>query len=331
MELKLGKINNDSLILGLKALITKEREVLTQILHYLKEIESRRLYLARGFSSLFAFMTEELGYSEAAAQRRIAAMRLVKEIPEVEPKIKRGEISLSVASQVQTFLRKEKISRKEQKQAPIKPKEKLELIQSLAGTSARDCEKKLIKMNPQLNTPKEKTRPITEDKTLIQFTANKKLMDKIHRLKALLSHKNPENSYELLFEQLTDLALEKLDPIKRQQRRSKRENAQAPRPGALKSPVGEGERTPNPLPTSEVKRYIPQRVKDYIWTRDKGSCQYQDKKTGRLCGSKQYLEIDHIFPYSLGGPHRPDNLQLKCRAHNQYRSRLLFGPPPLKT
>jgi hypothetical protein len=38
-----------------------------EVIEYLKEIETRELHLARGFSSMFAFATEFLGYSEAEA------------------------------------------------------------------------------------------------------------------------------------------------------------------------------------------------------------------------------------------------------------------------
>ncbi len=93
-NLKLKKDQN--LILELKNLVSTERRVLTKILHYLREIEVRKLYLTRGYPSLFAMLTQELGYSESAAGRRIQAMRLIKEIPQVEAKIEKGTLSLRI-------------------------------------------------------------------------------------------------------------------------------------------------------------------------------------------------------------------------------------------
>jgi len=101
--LSLKNKNNQTLILDLKDLVSRERQLLTEVLHHLREVEIRHLYLERGYSSLWAFATEELGYSESAAQRRIQAMRLLKEIPEVEEKIESGRLSLSVASQLHGF------------------------------------------------------------------------------------------------------------------------------------------------------------------------------------------------------------------------------------
>ncbi|MDX1386184.1 MAG: hypothetical protein R3257_01245, partial [bacterium] len=194
-SINLRKFTNDNLISDLHDLVTRERELTTQILHYLKEIEERKLYLEMGFSSLFAFLTEEMGYSEGAAQRRIQAMRLIKDIPEIEKKIESGKISLSVASQVQGFIQRENKKRRENKSFKLNKSEKLELINRLEGTSARKCDEKLAKISPETALPKEKTRPITEDKTLIQFVADKKLMGKIEKLKCLMSHQNTEGGY----------------------------------------------------------------------------------------------------------------------------------------
>lgn len=293
MELNLKTKSDTILLADLKAMVAKERQLLTQILHYLKEVYDRRLYLERGYSSLFAFCTEYLGYSESAAQRRIQAMRLLKEIPQVEEKIEKGILSLSVASQLQSFLRKE------EKTAPMTPEEKLELIEEMEGTSARVCEKKLIQKAPEKALPKEKTRPISEEKTLIQFVADKILMSKIEKLKSLLSHQNVEGRYDRLFEKVIDMALEELEP-----------------------------RESKALPTSEVKskgRYIPKAIRREVWVKAEGKCQYQDKQTGRVCGSTHKLEIEHLKPYAWGGGHQPDNLQLLCRNHNQHKAKKIFG------
>src|SRR5262245_25099760 len=136
--------NNQVLVSELSCLVKQERELLTKILHYLKELDARKLYLKLGYSSLFSYVTEALGYSEAAAQRRIYAMRLIRDLPEVEDKIESGKISLSVASQMQSFFQKEAKSKKEQEK--LNKAQKLELINQLEGISSRNCEKVLAAM-----------------------------------------------------------------------------------------------------------------------------------------------------------------------------------------
>jgi len=372
MEVKLKKKSDPCLIDDLKKLVARERQTLSRILDHLREVETRRLYLARGFPSLFAWMRSELGYSEASAQRRIAAMHLIKEVPEVVEDIKQGEISLSVVSQVQSYFRKENQKRREKRELPLPKAEKLKLLSQLKGSSSRECERKLILLSPELNLPKEKTRPVGASRTLLQFTANQDFMEKIERLKDLTSHQNPSGSYETLFEQAVDLALERLDPLRREARRKLKEKkrkelaesreARAKAKFAVGQGNAESKSDTTPLPASEVEaeqsqtarpdgklasqstlassagptapvkskakprcRHIPHRLRDQIWQRDRGRCQHRDPKTGKICGSKKFLHIDHHFPFALGGEHQVKNLRLRCSAHNRYRSELLFG------
>ena len=98
MNLKL--LTDRVLIEDTKILVTKEREVLVQLLHHLKEIDNRKLYSDLGYSSLFVYMTKGLGYSESAAGRRIQAARLLRSHPEIETKIENGSLNLTNLNQV---------------------------------------------------------------------------------------------------------------------------------------------------------------------------------------------------------------------------------------
>ena len=66
-------------------------------------------------------------------------------------------------------------------------------------------------------------------------------------------------------------------------------------------------------------RSIPAAVKREVWRRDSGCCSYVDRHTGRRCGSRFFLEIDHIVPVAQGGAAEPANLRLRCTAHHRYR------------
>ena len=48
-------------------------------------------------------------------------------------------------------------------------------------------------------------------------------------------------------------------------------------------------------------RYIPVAVRREVWRRDDGCCSYVDPHSGRRCGSRYRLEIDHVVPFALGG------------------------------
>ena len=78
------KISNSEIISKIKSLVGEERRTTNLILNYLQMVETRRLYAEMGYPSLFEFCTRELGYSAAAAYRRIESMRLLKSLPLVE-------------------------------------------------------------------------------------------------------------------------------------------------------------------------------------------------------------------------------------------------------
>jgi len=308
--------NNELLISDLKSLITQERSTLIEIIDHLREVERRKLYLQQGHPSLFSWVTECLGYSEGAAQRRIQAMRLVQDLPELEDKISSGKLSLCVASQLQTYLRRNDKKRREEKTEKLSKVEKLDLVSRLAGTSARKCEQALAQISPEMALPREKTRPITEEISQISFVASRKLIQKFERLKSLTSHQNPGGSYEKLFTHLAAIGLEKLDPVARQNRREHRENKR--NQAGVKTTLEDSHDKASP-PTLATKRSIPTPLRDQVWLRDGGQCQYRDKRTGKQCGSEHFIEFDHQVPFSWGGEHSLKNLRLYCRNHNLYR------------
>ncbi len=55
-------------------------------------------------------------------------------------------------------------------------------------------------------------------------------------------------------------------------------------------------------------RHIPDHVKVEAWRRDGGVCVN--------CGASDYLEFDHIIPFSKGGANTVNNVQLLCRRCN---------------
>ena len=74
-----------------------------------------------------------------------------------------------------------------------------------------------------------------------------------------------------------------------------------------------------PLRPARRSRYIPAPVRRAVWRRDGGCCSYVDPHSGRRCGSRFLLELDHIVPFALGGSAEPGNLRLRCSAHHRLR------------
>jgi hypothetical protein len=66
-------------------------------------------------------------------------------------------------------------------------------------------------------------------------------------------------------------------------------------------------------------RNIPSEVKREMEKSRHNGCTHVDKVTGQRCGSKHFLQMDHIHEYSQGGSNEVENLNWLCGFHNRYR------------
>ena len=83
------------------------------VIDHLRELERRRLYLSQGFSSVFDYVTRELGYSEAAAWRRIKAMRLCADVEGARERMRDGSLTLNSAALLQNAFDRQERKRKQ--------------------------------------------------------------------------------------------------------------------------------------------------------------------------------------------------------------------------
>ena len=100
--------------------------------------------------------------------------------------------------------------------------------------------------------------------------------------------------------------------------------AAAKRPGVASQPSAPkagGARQGHAAPSQpQVRgRTIPAAVKRQVWERDGGCCSYVDRGSGRRCGSRHVVQMDHVRPFALGGSADPGNLRLLCAAHHRHR------------
>ena len=97
-----SELGDQQLLDQTKRLAANQRCLEVHILDHLDEIDRRCLALLRGFSSLFDYTVRELGFSEAAAQRRIQTMRLCRRHGWVRAALQSGELNLTAAAQLET-------------------------------------------------------------------------------------------------------------------------------------------------------------------------------------------------------------------------------------
>ncbi len=91
-------LSNLTLDENLQQLVIGEREILAEIIIYIREVDCRKMYLEFVYPSLFEYMTKRMNYSNASAQRRIDAARISFDVPEVLEHLESGDINLSQLS-----------------------------------------------------------------------------------------------------------------------------------------------------------------------------------------------------------------------------------------
>lgn len=265
----------------IKSLARQERELTQEILEHVAEVDRRKLYLAMSYPSLFEYLVREIGYSEGSAQRRIDAARLLQRIPEISNHIHSGSISLSQISKMQKICRQIKRTSGDAIQVSVQ-KEVLEKLQN-QGAKQTDL---ILAREFQIEIAVEEKKQIQSDESVrVEVTFSKEEMQVIGKAQAILSHKTGGNIKATLLEMANQII-----------------KAQVPKN--------------RPAATVAVQTTTP-RLRKEILHRDR-SCQYKDHKSGRICGSKYFLEVDHVQPRYVGGTNTAKNLRTLCSAHNKF-------------
>jgi 5-methylcytosine-specific restriction endonuclease McrA len=150
-----------------------------------------------------------------------------------------------------------------------------------------------------------------EQKWKVEGVVSERVHAKLERCKKLLSRKHPKGvDYDTLFDELTELYLDKTDPERRVKKQKKRV-------AQTKSKTTQ-------------TRHIPAEVKDEVWKRDDGKCTFVGSNEKR-CNSDHNLQFDHYpVPYARGGPSTVNNLRLLCAKHNRYTAEKTYGETHMK-
>lgn len=294
--MNIARLPTPELLDRTRHLVQEELRIGLEVLTHLREIERRRLYLELGHSSLFVFCLRELGYSESQAQLRIDAMRAIRETPEIEAKLRTGELNVTAVVKVQRFLRQEKKMRAKNYSLSDRAK----LFSETSGKSVREVEQALVALSPSSAVPTEKAQLVTNELMELRMAVSRQAYERLLRLQQLHSHrlKNPQSLSELV-ELIAEDATRSAD---------KKLNGTNPKP----------DQTIAPISIKVRSRRIPASVRREVWRRDQGRCSFRSDDDKRRCDSRSYLQIDHVTPFSQGGrSDQPGNLRLLCGAHNR--------------
>ena len=234
-------LSDDRLLERTKELSGIEHHLEVVVIDHLREIQKRRLYLRLGFSSLFDYAVRELGYSDAAAWRRIKAMRLCADVEGVRERLQNGSMTLNAAAQLQHAFdrqerKKERAARSaprgagfrsaaqsqngsapprsaERKPAPVlDPEARRELVEQASGKSSREVMQLLAEVDPELAAPADRVRPLGGGRWELKAVIDDECRRGLERLKGLLSHVDPHLTMGQLMGRLVREGLDRHDP-----------------------------------------------------------------------------------------------------------------------
>src|SRR5207253_9133985 len=95
MEPSISSLSNDELLTATRNLVRQSCSTEADLLMHLGEIDERKLYLDRAYSSMFTFCTRELRFSEGAAYNRILVARVARKLPALIEALQSGRAHLA--------------------------------------------------------------------------------------------------------------------------------------------------------------------------------------------------------------------------------------------
>lgn len=414
---QLSALSDNDIEVRLKRLVKMEREALHEVLIHIREVYSRRIYLKRARSSLFDYLTRDMGYSAAAAQRRIDAARLSAELPEVLNSVKEGSLNLSQISLLAKACREKEKQNKSLAQqnhnpslldfsskstaakmeskvdtsfktssAKVSTVEKQNILKELNNKSQRETEKIVLQAFSLPKLKKTKIQHQSDGSVYLEMPLSPGQWKAFKRCQELLAHKNPHGEWSEVLKLVCDFYISKKDLSQSRAEKSQKhlnknqhdssenrlvkKNVQqssskddkvlashqkyshknkscnrsygykaASKPSASAAEVSSSPSVPTSAAEVDSLPFVPASisqndhlsfrprvkkrqalsicVRRIIFQRDR-CCQFKDSSTGKICGSRYQLEIDHKIPVAHGGSNDLSNLRLTCRAHNQW-------------
>lgn len=324
----LGDLTDREVLARVHDAVRDERVATARLIALLMEIDTRRLYLGEGCSSLFTYCTQVLHLSEHAAYNRIETARAARRFPVILELVASAAVTLTTIRLLAPHLT-DANHRDVLERARHKSKREVELL--VATVDPRPDVPSMVRKLPTPATPQSPTlppqetakpdvsmsietascapppprstevKPVAPERYKIQFTVSRETYDKLRRAQDLLRHTVPNGDPAIIFERALTLLVADLE----RKRTGKTKHPRADRGANVDS------------------RHIPSAVKRTVWQRDNGRCAFNGPH-GR-CTETGFLEYHHVVPFASGGQTSPTNLELRCRAHNQYEAELWFG------
>ena len=287
---ELAALSDDALVERVNDLAARERRASVTLIRALVEFDKRRLYLREGCSSLFGYCTQVLHLSEGSSYNRIEAARAALRYPKVLESLERGDLTVTAVRLLAPHLTS---ANHAEVLAAAKHRSKVGVQELIASLSPRGAVATII---PTVVTP------LGQELYRLEVTLTRETHEKLRRAQALARHALPGGDVGSILDRALTLLIDDLE-------RRRFARVRSPQPSR-----GDG---------SASGRHIPAAVRRAVWLRDQERCAFVGR-AGR-CRETAFLEFHHLTPYAAGGAATVENIQLRCRAHNQHEARLVFG------
>ena len=300
----LKDISDSNLLENVKSLKKVEDKTLADLILFLSEVDARKLYRDIGFSSLYSYCIEGLGYSGASAYRRIQAARAFKDNPEIYELLKDGKLSLCAIAEISKVMTADN---------------KTELLELSQGKPKAEVQKLTLKYQPPVAPLKKEkviakrvivdnqdplfsTASTSESKVETRFTfaaeVDQEFMDLLQEAKEIVGHMP---SVEVIKRSLKEF-VSRRRAAPRIAKNSEPKSVATKPEQAIQTESEQLEKTeiaPNEPKAAKAcprSRYIPTAVAYRVRQRDQHQCTFTSPD-GRRCSERCGLQIDHIEPF----------------------------------
>ena len=345
----LRRLTDAELSERVRSLAARERGATALLVAHLAELDTRDVHLREGYSSLFAYCRDALSLSEHEAYNRIEVARAARRFPVVLELLAAGSVNLTtvrllgphltpenhrgvlesargkrraeveeIVARLAPFPEAPALVRKLPAPRPSLPPPEFRgpegqvapsapaLAAPFAPASASSVAGSPAPPRPTPPLPRQgpsgEVTPLAPDRYRLQCTIDGSTLEKLRLAKDMLRHAIPSGDDAAILDRaftslLADLA------------RSRFAAAECPQPARAVAPGS---------------RHIPAEVKRAVWVRDLGRCTFVGTD-GRRCNERAFVEFHHVRPYAVGGEATVENIQLRCRRHNDYEARVYFA------
>ena len=314
----LGQLSDQDVLAHIHLAVQAERRATVHLVALLIELDRRRLYLGEGCSSLFTYCTQALHLSEHAAYNRIETARAARRFPLILDLLAAGEVTLTAIRLLAPHLKPEN-HQEVLARARHKGKREVELlvatlhpqpdvasaVRKLPASRSATPSAAIASPPPatEVRTPRPaEVKPLAPERYKIQFTVSRQTYEKLRRAQDLLRHSVPDGDPAAIFDRALALLVTELE----------------------RSKTGATDRPRTARRVNAKSRHVPASIKRVVWLGDGGRCAFSGPH-GR-CTATGFLEYHHVVPFAAGGETSAGNLELRCRAHNQYEADRYFGP-----